>query len=153
MKNANHLILIIICTLIFINLCFIWGNSILDKTESGQVSTEVTEIVRPILEPIVGAELYSGGFVRKLAHFVEFGILGGLLSLLMNTLNSKYSLRKTSIIPYMLMSGLVAAMIDETIQIFTERGSQVSDVWLDYSGVLTGFILIHLVYICATRIY
>lgn len=153
MKITKHLNLIIICILISANLCFIWGNSLLDKTESGQVSSEVTEIVRPIFEPIFGNELFSGSLIRKLAHFVEFGILGGLLSLLMNILDSKYGIRRKSMLPYLILFGLVAAMIDETIQIFTERGSQVSDVWLDFAGVLSGFLLIHFMYCFMQKIH
>ena len=33
---------------------------------------------------------------------------------------------------------LTAALIDETIQIFSDRGSAVVDVWIDFSGAITG---------------
>ena len=130
MKSCFITILLIL--LIAINLAFIWCNSLLDQTQSGQVSSEVTEVIRPILEPIIGEDNYSGGIVRKLAHFVEFGVLGGLLSLLMNRLHLTRGLSRL-------------AMIDETIQIYTNRGSQVLDVWLDFSGVIVGFALTHAV--------
>ncbi len=143
MKSCFITILLIL--LIAINLAFIWCNSLLDQTQSGQVSSEVTEVIRPILEPIIGEDNYSGGIVRKLAHFVEFGVLGGLLSLLMNRLHLTRGLSRLLLLPYLLTSGLLAAMIDETIQIYTNRGSQVLDVWLDFSGVAVGFAVTHAV--------
>lgn len=143
MKSCFITILLIL--LIAINLAFIWCNSLLDQTQSGQVSSEVTEVIRPILEPIIGEDNYSGGIVRKLAHFVEFGVLGGLLSLLMNRLHLTRGLSRLLLLPYLLTSGLLAAMIDETIQIYTNRGSQVLDVWLDSSGVAVGFAVTHAV--------
>ena len=143
MKSCFITILLIL--LIALNLIFIWGNSLLDQTDSGKVSSEVTEIIRPILEPIVGEDNYTGGIVRKLAHFVEFGVLGGLLSLLMNRLHLKRNLSRSLLLPYLLLFGLISAMIDETIQLYTNRGSQVLDVWLDYAGVAVGFAATHTV--------
>lgn len=34
--------------------------------------------------------------------------------------------------------GMTVTLTDETIQIFSDRGSQVQDVWLDFSGVCAG---------------
>ena len=36
---------------------------------------------------------------------------------------------------------LFAALVDETIQIFSGRGSQIPDVWLDGAGALSGLAL------------
>lgn len=64
--------------------------------------------------------------LRKLAHFGEFGILGLLLS---------QCLRKNCAYPS--LAGLLCALSDETIQLFVQgRSSQVSDVWVDFSGVV-----------------
>ena len=43
------------------------------------------------------------------------------------------------------------AAIDETIQIFTGRGSQLQDVWLDFAGFTTGLILVLAVRAIARR--
>lgn len=37
------------------------------------------------------------------------------------------------------------AAIDETIQIFTGRGSQLQDVWLDFAGFSAGLLAVLLV--------
>jgi VanZ family protein len=38
----------------------------------------------------------------------------------------------------MLFIGFISAVMDETIQIFSSRGSQVIDVWFDFFGLLLG---------------
>ena len=44
----------------------------------------------------------------------------------------------------------IVSLLDETIQLFTEgRSGQISDVWLDMAGALTGTVL----YLAARRIY
>lgn len=64
--------------------------------------------------------------LRKLAHFTEFAILGIFLG---------KSLRAST--TDVLLAGLLCALCDETIQLFVMgRSSQVSDVWVDFSGIL-----------------
>ena len=36
---------------------------------------------------------------------------------------------------------MAAALTDETIQIFTGRGPQIQDVWLDFAGGFTGLLV------------
>ena len=45
-----------------------------------------------------------------------------------------------------LSAGLAAAVTDETIQIFSDRGSSVADVLLDFSGVLAATAAVWLIY-------
>ncbi len=50
-----------------------------------------------------------------------------------------------------MLAGVLTALTDETIQLFSEgRSSQVTDVWLDSAGVLVG-ILIALVFMALCR--
>ena len=50
-----------------------------------------------------------------------------------------------------MLGGVLTAMADETIQIYSPgRSSQVTDVWLDSAGVLVG-ILIALVFMALCR--
>lgn len=70
--------------------------------------------------------------LRKLAHFAEFAILGVFLG---------KSLRGP--VTRMLLVGLLCALCDETIQLFVVgRSSQVSDVWVDFSGILAAAALL-----------
>lgn len=40
------------------------------------------------------------------------------------------------------LAGLLTALTDETIQLFSGgRSSQVTDIWIDFGGVVTGMVL------------
>ena len=53
---------------------------------------------------------------------------------------------------WQLWLGTVIPLMDETIQLFTEgRSGQISDVWLDMSGVLAGGCVMILCYVAVKR--
>ena len=107
---------------------FIFSNSVQTSEASSEQSTEVRTIIAPALEPIVGEGNVTIRLVRKLAHLAEFGILGFELALLM----------RKWFLPSFLMTLLIAAA-DETLQIYSDRGAQISDVFLDFFGGCLGF--------------
>ena len=73
--------------------------------------------------------------MRKLAHFIEFAMLGCLLRLLMET----YVRRHASSIS--LAIGTCLAALDELHQLFvSSRGASVLDVLLDSAGCLWGIV-------------
>ena len=75
--------------------------------------------------------------VRKMAHFCEYTLEGFLLMLCMRV----YSRRPLRHITVPMLAGVLTALTDETIQLFSEgRSSQVTDVWLDSAGVLAGIL-------------
>lgn len=121
---------------IVLTLVFVFSNSLPNIQKSSATSERVTEIVEPVLEPIVGEGKVTNHLVRKLAHFAEFALLGFELGLLFTHL---------SILPFFV--SLLAALTDETIQIFAGRGSQVQDVWLDFAGACVGIVLGVAVYV------
>ncbi len=110
---------------------------------SQQRSLSALNIVKPLLEVVVGHGNVNDHLVRKLAHFTEFAVLDAELSFLL------IFLRKVRFQPIINCSffALSCAVIDETIQIFSSRGSQVQDVLLDFSGALTGIFLVFIVYL------
>ena len=75
--------------------------------------------------------------MRKLAHFTEFAVLGALLLLLTA---AAFRVRLQSVVNCLFFL-LLAALTDETIQIFTGRGPQVQDVWLDFAGGAAGLLV------------
>ncbi len=116
---------------LLVTLCFIWGNSLLGREDSASLSLGFTAWLRSIGLPV------SEHFVRKSAHFCEFGLLGVETALLFwlrgglgfqNGVNSAFAC-------------LLAGVTDETIQSFTGRGSQVRDVVLDFSGALLAILI------------
>lgn len=60
-------------------LAFIWGNSLDSAVESAAKSGRVGELLRPLLELVVGQGGVTDHLIRKLAHFAEYAVLGALL--------------------------------------------------------------------------
>lgn len=117
-------------------LAFIWGNSLDSAVESSLKSGRMRELIRPLLELLVGQGNVTDHLVRKLAHFTEFAVLGALLLLLTA---AAFRVRLQSVVNCQFFL-LLAALTDETIQIFTGRGPQVQDVWLDFAGGTEGLL-------------
>ncbi len=118
-------------------LAFIWGNSLDFAVESAAKSGRVGELLRPLLE-LVGQGGVTDHLIRKLAHFTEYAVLGALL-LLLTAVGFCVRLQTVVNCLFFLMA---AALTDETIQIFTGRGPQIQDVWLDFAGGFTGLLVV-----------
>ena len=132
-KRKSQVRLFLLLMLI-VTLCFIWGNSMVGKEDSASLSQGITAWLNGIGIPV------THYFVRKAAHFCEFGLLGCELMLLLG-LGSGASPQSISNAAF---AALLSAVADETIQIFSGRGSQVQDVVLDFSGALTGILFVSL---------
>ena len=130
------------CTLLALNLVFIWGNSLLP----GQISGVLSDFVKSILDwllPGNGEDTPGGGLLRKLAHFTEFACLGSLLFWLIGMLRQK----RWELYLWPMLAGVAVAAVDETIQCFVpDRGPGIKDVLIDSGGVLTGIILLYIGY-------
>ena len=122
--------------LIIVTLAVIWGHSLLGREASSEESGFVMKLLAPLLELIVGKGNVTEHLVRKLAHFCEFFVLGAELLLFFALSKS----RKNAFL-LALSHGLFTALMDETIQIFSGRGPMIQDVWLDFSGVTAGALL------------
>ncbi|MCD8130976.1 MAG: VanZ family protein [Lachnospiraceae bacterium] len=140
--TINRKIQIIISgVLIALTLAFIWGNSILPATKSKQISDTVKEVLEEILPEDFFDDTGTDDdtLIRKLAHYTEFTALGAELAFLV------WQVLGRSVTTPLLL-GLMTAVTDETIQIFSlGRGSSVRDVWIDFGGVVTGTVMILLV--------
>lgn len=67
--------------------------------------------------------------VRKLAHFCEYALEGFLLTLCLRVYTRHFFVH----ISWPILGGLLTALTDETIQMFSDgRSSQLTDVWLDF---------------------
>lgn len=76
--------------------------------------------------------------LRKLAHFTEFFILGVEICLLF-ILCGKFRLKGILVV---CLIGFLDACLDETLQIFYERGASFIDVLIDFSGYLLAVFII-----------
>lgn len=121
-------------TIVFLTLIYIWSNSLPSVEQSNQQSGSVLKIIEVIFRtPPLDTE-ENQHIVRKTAHVLEFGLLGLEMALLMLLTGA---MRRQNVMT-VLFVGLAAATVDETIQVFTERGSQVADIVLDFAGCLLG---------------
>jgi VanZ family protein len=120
--------------IIAITLLYIWNNSLQSTTLSNEQSGKVLEIIEDIFHtPPLDTE-EAQHIVRKVAHMIEFALLGIEMALLLY-ITEKMCKRN---LVYVLFIGLASAVMDETIQVFSRRGSQVLDVWIDFAGLIVG---------------
>lgn len=137
MKRNWYKYLFIIIT--FFVIGFIWWNSSKNGEESSGISQGVLYEIMQIFARIGISTDITEHVIRKLAHFTEFTALGILLSI--DTVLFLKNMKQYVWIP--LFIGLLVALIDETIQLFPiGRSSSVKDVWIDFSGVIFGTILL-----------
>ncbi len=115
-------------------LGFIWGHSMMSPEDSSNESLWLLQLLTPLLELFFGPGQVTHYLIRKLAHFAEFAALGFLLY----GNATCWTARRQWCMAGQL--GLLAAFLDETIQIFSGRGAQIQDVWLDFSGVIAGIL-------------
>lgn len=134
--NRKRIGTVLLLLAILAALAFIWGNSLESAVESSLKSGRVRELIEPLLELLVGQGNVTDHMVRKLAHLTEFAVLGALLLLLTA---AAFRVRLQSVLNCQFFL-LLAALTDETIQLFTDRGSQVRDVWLDFAGGTAGLL-------------
>ena len=129
---------------------FIFSNSMavadVSSVSSGRVLQLLQAVLRRLGHPALAQRL-TMHIVRKMAHFCEYTLEGFLLMLCMRVYTRRY-VRHISV---PMLGGVLTAMADETIQIYSPgRSGQVTDVWLDSAGVLAG-ILIALVFMALCR--
>ena len=124
--------------LLLANLCFIWGNSLVSRSDSHDLSVGVLGFLPGFLRDLFPDQEQLVHIVRKAAHFTEFACLGGLSCGLLAATRAV----KRHPFFHVWAGGFFVAAIDETIQIFTGRGSQLQDVWLDFAGFSAGLLAV-----------
>ena len=121
---------------------FIFSNSLQSGESSGEMSGSVTEAINKLLGAISPSLALTHRFVRKAAHFCEFGVLSTLVSFTLYFFFAKSDKRELWCLLAIPISALVAAC-DETIQLFVDgRGGSVIDVLIDTSGACTAALIV-----------
>ena len=131
-------------------ITFAFVHSAMPAEVSEEESGGVLDFLYKLL-PQLGISLeLTDHIVRKLAHFTEFTLIGMLSTTCAYSFNRLRPYRYTV---YVLFTGLAAAVTDETIQLFSEgRSGQITDVLLDFSGVVTGMLFLLLCFMLYIQI-
>ncbi|MBR4343074.1 MAG: VanZ family protein [Lachnospiraceae bacterium] len=145
-KNPGSRLLKVLYVTTAVTLLLIWGQSCISKSESTVSSDIVVEMIKPIDELEQGYRSENGWtyvelstVVRKLAHVVEYAALSFQLMCIL-LLKKKGSIK----VSFNCLFGIVlVALTDETIQLFSDRGSEIRDVWIDMAGAVLGVAVAH----------
>lgn len=143
MKKTVKIILI---ALVVITVFFIFSWSLPSIDSSKSESESLLEFLKPFLRKFLPDNLITDHYIRKAAHLFEYTVLGVVVTILFIYLDK---IKKFS---YALLIFFFTALTDETIQIFSQRGSQVQDVWIDILGTVVGTLLTFLVYFIIVRV-
>ena len=142
---------IILCVLILSTIVFIFTNSTKNTTESSEQSGIIVEIIKPIVDAnnSIPEDKFEIG-IRKLAHFLEFMLLSmEITSLCLLLYNKTPNISFSCLI---ILFIIICALIDETIQIYSLRGSSVIDVLIDTLGGCFGIAFTVLVFVFINQI-
>lgn len=139
MKKRALLIIFLVASILW--ALFIFSNSLQTGESSGEMSGSVTEAINKLLGAISPSLEVTHRFVRKAAHFCEFGVLSTLVSFALYFFFAKSDKRELWCLLAIPISALVAAC-DETIQLFVDgRGGSAVDVLIDTSGACAAALI------------
>ena len=139
MKKRALLIIFLVASILW--ALFIFSNSLQTGESSGEMSGSVTEAINKLLGAISPSLEVTHRFVRKAAHFCEFGVLSTLVSFTLYFFFAKSDKRELWCLLAIPISALVAAC-DETIQLFVDgRGGSAVDVLIDTSGACAAALI------------
>lgn len=114
--------------LLVICIAFIFHNSLEGAEVSGGRSFQLTQAMNGFLAEQI---------IRKLAHFLEYALEGVLVVFVIWA----YELKMRRYACHAALFGIMTALIDETLQLFSDgRAALVGDVWIDFGGFLFGFL-------------
>ncbi len=125
-----------------ITVAFIFYNSSLPQKESADASDKVGEIVEEILPDDTPVEDFVLTNLRKIAHFTEYGLLGVEIALYVLLFERR---RFYIFAPFSYGIPVIVGFLDESIQVLSERGPSITDVWIDIGGYSTFASLAYLI--------
>lgn len=141
MKNSASMrfrIIFFLLTICMIAFAFI--HSSMPSDISASESEGVMTVLQDILNALGFSAELTDHIVRKAAHFTEYFAIGSLLMCCAYSFDRFKPYRYNSQICFV---GLATAVCDETIQLNVPgRSGQITDVLLDFSGVLCGALVL-----------
>lgn len=143
MKEKKLMIARVVLTVLTVAaVVAIFYNSSQSAIESTERSSPLTDWINGILAGFPIPFSVTESFIRKLAHFTEYAILGAMLSVTYYV----YQLKIRTALITTLITGAAVAVIDEIIQLFPAgRSCQVSDMLLDFCSVAFAAVIVMLI--------
>lgn len=155
----------ILIALILLTILFIFIQSMLSKEASQSESDGVGEVIVDTAETIIGNETeaeknaveriraFVDKHLRKLAHFAEYALLGAEVFLLIyfelhreGKMRYAPPLTPKPLAATLIFSALIA-FADETIQLISDRGPAISDMWIDIGGYALATLIFFTVFL------
>ena len=139
----------ILTVLIVLALVFIWGNSLVSRELSGKISDDILFFLNAAAEKVgLGPDAFTymtdedGDGVAE--QPTGYAVFAALLFLRLGSVGKKRFFTAWGL-------GTLTGAIDETLQIFSHRGSQVRDVLIDTAGALLGLGVVMLILYLISR--
>jgi hypothetical protein len=148
-KIATVFLILVVAT-----VAFIFAQSAIPPEQSGAQSDKVGGAIVDAAGGVIntdtekGAEIFDSissfitQYIRKIAHFTEFGVLGVFVCMYLFVNRGERKLRlampfKVTFCLFSICFCIVVAFADETIQEFSNRVPAVPDMWVDLAGFAT----------------
>ena len=109
----------------------------LPPEKSTEQSDTIKDIIVEILPDNSKAESFVEEYIRKIAHFTEYGLLGIEMAVYLML----FYRRRPSLFGFALLVPFFVGFIDESIQSLSGRGPLIEDVWIDIGGFATFYAL------------
>ncbi|MBO5904364.1 MAG: VanZ family protein [Clostridia bacterium] len=149
--RAKKILIVIDILLILATVVFIISNSAISSEKSNNTSEGVTDKVVESVKPLKDAieqekvdkeDIHKG--VRKIAHILEYALLGAELMALLLLIAPAEPMRY---LIYALFFGLALAVCDESVQKLTDRTRSTTDVMIDFCGLCIGIALAYFAFV------
>lgn len=145
-RNGSRIVWYILTILMIL---FIFLQSMMNADVSHNESAGLTSVVNSWLSTIGINFQLANGFLRKFAHFFEYAVLGGFTACVAWT----YVHTPKKHIFKMMFVCLATAVADEFIQLYSPgRAGLITDVVLDFSGALSGILIMLLLFFIYRKI-
>ncbi len=142
LDTKKRILLFILISLCLCSVVFIFYNSLLPPSESSEQSDAVGGFIESILPEGAPITEFLVENVRVAAHFAEFFALGSFVALILVF----FSCRPIILAVPSVAAGIFVGLLDETVQIFSGRGPEIFDVWVDAFGYFTATAVVISVY-------
>ena len=129
---------IILSITFFLNLAFIFVHASFPPSVSGAEIDAVGGALGGVFSPTSGFGAFLQRNVGNIAHFCEYGLLGGQIAIAVFL----WSCKKVKTAAMSLGLAGAIAFLDETVQIFSGRHSSIVDMWIDVMGFSFALMLV-----------